>query len=120
VTLRPRLRAALTAAMKSRDAAAVAALRSALAAIDNAEAVDPAQGPVPPPAGGPVAKSVAGVGAAEVPRRELTAEEEAAIVAGEAAERRAAATEYERLGRTEDAARLRSEADLLDTFLEAP
>jgi uncharacterized protein len=38
--LRDRLRRALPAAMKARDAPAVAALRSALAAIDNAEAVD--------------------------------------------------------------------------------
>jgi uncharacterized protein len=43
-TLRGRLRGALPAAMKARDAAAVAALRSALAAIDNAEAVEPAPG----------------------------------------------------------------------------
>ena len=35
------LRKALTAALKARDSVAVAALRSALAAIDNASAVDP-------------------------------------------------------------------------------
>jgi uncharacterized protein YqeY len=38
--LRDRLRRALPAAMRARDAPAVAALRSALAAIDNAEAID--------------------------------------------------------------------------------
>jgi uncharacterized protein YqeY len=37
------MRRALTAAMKSRDQPAVTALRSALAAIDNAEAVDTAR-----------------------------------------------------------------------------
>jgi hypothetical protein len=38
--LRERLRAELPAAMKRRDRTAAAALRSALGAIDNAEAVD--------------------------------------------------------------------------------
>src|SRR5207244_144371 len=38
--LRLRLRQALTAAMKARDAVALSALRSTLGAIDNAEAVD--------------------------------------------------------------------------------
>ena len=37
-SVRERLRAALPPALKARDAVAVAALRSALAAIDNAEA----------------------------------------------------------------------------------
>jgi uncharacterized protein YqeY len=44
-TVRDRLRAALPAALKARDSVAVAALRSALAAIDNAEAVDLATRP---------------------------------------------------------------------------
>jgi uncharacterized protein YqeY len=39
--LRDRLRRALPAAMKARDRTAITALRSALAAIDNAEAFDP-------------------------------------------------------------------------------
>ena len=41
--LRERLRRALPAAMKARDRPAINALRSALAAIDNAGAVDPTQ-----------------------------------------------------------------------------
>ena len=41
--LRERLSGALPVAMKARDRVAVAALRSALAAIANAEAVDPSQ-----------------------------------------------------------------------------
>lgn len=39
--IRTRLGRALTEALKARDAAAVSALRSALGAIGNAEAVDP-------------------------------------------------------------------------------
>jgi uncharacterized protein YqeY len=45
--LRDRLRRALPPAMKARDRPAVTALRSALAAIDNAGAVDPAHAPPP-------------------------------------------------------------------------
>ena len=45
--IRTRLRSALRDALKARDAGAVPALRSALSAIGNAEAVDP----VPSPAG---------------------------------------------------------------------
>jgi uncharacterized protein YqeY len=116
--LRPRLRAALTAAMKARDPAVVAALRSALAAIDNAEAVDPAHAPAVGLGAGPVAKAVAGLGAGEVPRRLLTADEETAVVAAEVAERRAAASQYDQLGRADDARRLRTEADVLAAHLD--
>jgi uncharacterized protein len=56
--LRERLGRALPAAMKARDRVAVAALRSALAAIANAEAVDPSRPPPqaapPPDSTGPV------------------------------------------------------------------
>ena len=105
--------------MKSRDSVAVAALRSALAAIDNAEAVDPEVGASLASATGdaPVAKSAAGLGAGDVPRRELSEADEAAIVATEIAERRTAADEYARLGRADDAARLRTEADVLAAVL---
>ena len=65
--LRDRLRAALPAALKARDRTAVAALRSALAAIDNAEAVDASDVHA-----GAIEASAPGPGAAERPRRELT------------------------------------------------
>ena len=41
--IRTRLRRALTGALKARNAGAVSALRSALGAIGNAEAVDPGE-----------------------------------------------------------------------------
>ena len=101
------MRSDLTAAMKARDKPAIAALRSTLAAIDNAEAVDAAQVPpaaagqpaseeIPPagrgrPAGeGAIAGAALGVGAAEVERRALTAAETEAIVRREVAERQRA------------------------------
>lgn len=112
VPLRDRLRAAVPAAMKSRDRRALAVLRSALAAIDNAEAVE-----IGDVRAGAIEASPVGLGAAEVARRELTAAEVAAIVRGEIAERRAAALGYEAAGRADKAAELAAEADVLAGYL---
>lgn len=114
--LRARLRGALTPAMKARDAAAVAALRSALAAIDNAEAVSVTEAP-PTTTEGPIAKAAVGLGAGEGVRRDLDEAQMVAIVAAEVAERRAVAVEYDRSGAAERAARLRAEADVLAAHL---
>ena len=72
--------------MKARDQAAVSALRSALAAIDNAEAADAAQASTGPGTA-EFAGSVAGLGAGEVPRRVVTDADAVAIVRAEVAER---------------------------------
>jgi uncharacterized protein len=129
------MRRGLTAAMKARDKRAVAALRSTLAAIDNAEAVDVTQVPpagggrpvseaVPPvrggrPAGeGRIAGAALGVGAAEAERRTLTAAEMEAIVRREVAERQTAAQAYERAGQAPHAEGLRAEAELLGAYLD--
>jgi hypothetical protein len=144
------MRRGLVGAMKARDKQAVEALRSALARIDNAEAVDPdgfdpeeddaelfdAAGfddeavddemvDAPPPGyrgegHAAVAGSVLGVGAAEVARRVLTPEETAAIVRDDAEEREIAADVLERVGRSEQAERLRAQAKLLTTYLDPP
>jgi hypothetical protein len=134
-----RLRRALTAALRARDMTAAAALRSALGAIGNAEAVpvlpaapepappgtDPAAAGTDPPAasapsaraarrGSPhVAGTVAGPGAAEAERRRLSPAQVAAIVAAEIDERREAAAQYERAGHADRAARLAAEAQAL-------
>ena len=113
-SLRQRLRAALPAAMKSRDRAATAALRATLAAIDNAEAVAPADGVV---RGQAIEQVALGVGATEVERRALTEPEVEEIVRAELTEREAAAGEYDRAGRTERAEQLRSEARVLAAHL---
>lgn len=107
--------------MKARDSVAVSALRSALAAIENAEAVDAADG-APAGAGDAnrdphVAGSVVGLGAGEVSRRTLTPAEVAATVRAELDERLAAAVEYQRLGQREHAERLRGEAGVLSRQL---
>ena len=64
-----------------------------------------------------VAGTVAGVGAAEVPRRELTEAEQKAIIRTEVAEREAAAAACERAGRPDRADRLREEAAALAAHL---
>jgi uncharacterized protein YqeY len=111
--LRDRLQAALPTAMRARDAAAVTALRSALAAIENAAAV--------PQSGGTTSGLPAvGLGVTEVARREQDVAEIERIVRAEVSDRLAAADEYDRLGRTEAADRLRAEAQVLVTHLDAP
>ncbi|TML43448.1 MAG: hypothetical protein E6G27_01660 [Actinobacteria bacterium] len=63
--LRVRLRQALTTARKARDAVAVSVLRSTLAAIDNAEAVDGHDAVrIPTSRGGAIAGAVSGLGRA--------------------------------------------------------
>jgi uncharacterized protein len=103
---RARLRAAVREALGTKDAHAVAALRSLASAIDNAEAVE-----------GPARHGVKlGVGAGDVERRRLSLSDVDRIVAGEIAEREAAAAQYERLGRLHEAHALRAEIALLEPF----
>ena len=113
-SLRHRLRAALPVALKARDRTAVAALRSTLAATDNAEAV----GAGVTTRGLAIEESPVGAGATEVERRLLTEEQVRDVVVAEVAERRAAAEEYERAGRTDRAELLRAEAAVLDAHLD--
>lgn len=99
--MRVQLRAALSDAMKARDCTAVAALRSALAAIDNAEAVEPPEVDT----GGP---------ATEMARRLLTDGQILRIVRSEVSQRLAAAQDYQQAGQLERAERLRTEAQVID------
>lgn len=98
--------------MKARDRSAVSALRSVLAAIDNAEAVD--TGDVK---AGALEDSAVGVGAAEALRRDLTDEDIDQILRREIDERRDAAAEYDRLGAADRRDQLTAEADTLAGFL---
>jgi uncharacterized protein YqeY len=117
VPLRQRLRAALPAAMKARDRVAVAALRSTLAAIDNAEAVDRAAS-VDQHLG--IEQIPVGVGATEVERRMLTEMQVERIVRIEVAEWETAARDYDGAGRPEQAKLLRGQASVLLAHLAAP
>jgi uncharacterized protein YqeY len=118
--VRRRLRDALKTAMRTRDATAVAALRSALAAVDNAEAADPSHAPAPGTEEAAFAGTVAGVGAGDVARRVLSEADVADLIGAEVAERDRTAETYRRAGRDEAADRLRAEADVLRPFLGGP
>jgi len=111
--VRQRLQTALGAALKGRDRIAASALRSALAAIDNASAVPAGRAPAVSPSSPDVAGAVAGLGAAEAQRRHLSEAEIEEIVRTEVAERHAAALTYEQAGQREQAERLRQEAQVL-------
>lgn len=106
--LHQRLRDSFTAALKAKDATATAALRSALAAIDNASAVDATSGSQP----------ALGVGTRDVARNELSQEQVREIVRREVSDREAAATEYESRTKTDQARRLRAEAAVLAGLLD--
>jgi uncharacterized protein YqeY len=112
-SLRVRLRDALQVAIKERDHAATAALRSALGAVDNAEAVQ-IDGPADYGDGG---MGEAGLGMAEVARGVLSDDEVASIVRSEVEERVAEAEEYERCGEHERADVLRAGAATLARHL---
>ena len=109
MSLQVRLQQELSRALKARDAEAVSALRSALGAIANAEAV-----PAPQRTGTEV---MLGVGPSEVPRRELTDVDIAGIVRAEIVERRQAAAGLAGLGQEAHVQRLVGEAKVLERAL---
>jgi uncharacterized protein YqeY len=93
----------------------VAALRAAIAAIDNAEAP-----PAPETATSSSARivgSVLGLRSTEVSRVQLAEGDVLAILRTEVDERATSADEYERLGEGDAAAELRAQADLLDSIV---
>ncbi len=100
--LRDRMGAALTSSMKARDREAVAALRSALARVSNAEAVHVDS----VPRAGAIEQARVGAGAADAPRRELTEDDVRGIVEAEVAENDHAAQHFTDIGRPDDAARV--------------
>ncbi|WP_238412276.1 GatB/YqeY domain-containing protein [Saccharothrix deserti] len=88
-----------------------------MAAIDNAEAV-PTDHSLDGVTGNEhVAGAASGLGAAEAERRHLTEADLRSIVENEIRERSVAAEEYDRLGRTDLADRLRAEAEVLSRYL---
>jgi uncharacterized protein YqeY len=115
VVFREQLRRDLRAAMKHGKREAVSALRTLIAAIDNAEAAAP--GPGSPRAGTAViAQSSPGVGSTEVPRRVLTAEDVRAIIDDLVDEYDTQAEQYGAMRRKDAAERLRSAADVLRAY----
>jgi uncharacterized protein YqeY len=115
--MRDRLREDLAGAMKARDRVAITVLRTTLAAIDNAEAVDVSSSEPRGTGSHHVAGSSAGVGSSDVTRRVLSDAEIGTIIREEFDERWQAAAEYEKLGRVDAADALRREAAVLDRYL---
>ncbi|MEV6117786.1 hypothetical protein AB0L59_36310 [Streptomyces sp. NPDC052109] len=103
--------------MRARDKVAVSALRSALAALDNTEAV---------PVGATALRGAAleqvpiGVGASEAARRELSEQDITDIVRAEADERLTLAAQFTAPAQAARSARLRAEAAVLLRFLDGP
>lgn len=117
MSLRVRMRQALPEAMRSRDRAAVSALRSALAALDNAEAVPVGEVEL---RGSALEQSPVGAGTTEAARRELSERDAADIVRAEVTERLEAAAQSAMPAHADRAARLRAEAAVLLRFLDGP
>jgi uncharacterized protein len=112
---RTRLRTSLLAARKDRDTARISALRSALGAIDNAETPE---GPhIDASLTGKIAGAVAGVGAAEVARRQLSDAQIRELLRAEVDERLSAAGEFTAGAHDGRAETLRAEAAILTDLL---
>jgi len=105
--LRTRLAQDLRTALKSRETTRITALRSMLAALDNAQAVPLAELPA-------VHALHGGIG--EVPRKTLSDAELVALFAAELDERRAAAVMLEKHGCQDEAERLRAELEVLADY----
>jgi uncharacterized protein YqeY len=127
--LQARLRAALKAAMQRRDRVATSALRTALAAIDNAEAIDATDDHVAGlgtetafPAGasseGRIAGASEGLGSTERPRRSLTHDDVVAILRAEVDQHLSHVADAERAGRPDQAVAARTRAQTLRSVLD--
>jgi uncharacterized protein len=114
--LRTHLRQDLRDAMKARRREDVAALRTLIAAIDNAEA----GGVIAPTSGQSstehVAGATTGAGSSEADRRSISPAELRAILDREIEEIEEHVTRYEKLGKSEDAASLRIQLNVLARY----
>jgi uncharacterized protein YqeY len=100
--VRTNLRRALATALRAKDTEVVSALRTAIAAIDDAEAVDPA---------------AYDAGATEVARRRLSEDDVRAVLQGHVDGFLTEADGYDALGRQDAADRLRRQADAMRGFV---
>lgn len=110
------LRESIKNAHRARDTDAVSVLRETLATIDNAEAPDISQAPAA--GSGAIAGAVEGLGAGEIPRRALGADDVMALVDREVRERREHAATYSSLGRSSEAEQLLRQARVLEALIE--
>jgi uncharacterized protein len=106
---REQMKTDLLSALKSGDVVAVSVLRTTLAALSNAEAVDPSSR---------AALIRAGL-FGDVERRFLSTVDEQAVVARERDELHASAAVLDKAGRPAEAAACRARAAILDPYLAA-
>lgn len=106
--IRKQIKADLLHAMKTRRREDVTTLRTLLSAIDNAEAVPVDDTPIVPFNGR----------SEDVPRLQLTPADIQQILHQEAEERRAAAAEYERLGRADQVEMLKASIALIERYID--
>jgi len=110
--VRALIRADLRAAMSAKAMGEIAVLRTLLSALDNAEAV-----PLAPER---YTERKFGDPATEVPRKQLSADEVAAILGAEQREKLTVADTLERTGRAADAEKLKADAAIVARYLGKP
>ncbi|MFT3715584.1 MAG: GatB/YqeY domain-containing protein [Gordonia sp. (in: high G+C Gram-positive bacteria)] len=111
--VRTAMRADLRTAMKAKDKSTVSALRTALAAIDNAESVDAGESAT---TSAHVAGASLGAGSAEADRKQLSADDVAGILRTQVLDLQQQAEQYEALGRDDAAAELRAQAAVIARY----
>lgn len=115
--IRATMRRDLVVALKARSADSASALRTALAAIDNAEAVD-TDAATAFHHDGPTAGATVGLGSSEVARRVLTVADVHSVVGAVIAEYLVEADRYVSLHQVEAADGLRRRAEALRPYLD--
>jgi uncharacterized protein len=118
--LRSALRRDLTAALKARQAETVSALRTALAALENAEAVEVQDQDNASSASAHFAGARSGPGSAEVPRRQLDPEDLRSLLEAVISDFEREARRYHSLGQAEVARRLEGRAAVLSAYVPTP
>jgi uncharacterized protein YqeY len=104
--IRKRMKADLTEAIKARQRSKVTALRSVLAAIDNAEAIEAGDRPQPV-----VGRSN------DVPRKELNEDDIRDIVQREIVDYQSSIAQYEQLGKEAEGNQLRERLEIIAHYL---
>ena len=104
--------------MRERDREIVAGMRNVIAALENAEAVSATTRGTTAAMTEHVAGGAVGLGAGEVSRRLLSADDERALVEGEVAELRASSAELAAAGQRERSAELVRVAEIVAGVLD--
>lgn len=115
-TMKAALRADLKAAMKARQRLEVAAIRGAIAALDNAEAVE-IPDKLDETTSAHIAGAKAGLGAGEAARRTLSGADVTALLRAQITSRLEQAASFQQLGHDASAEELRTEAQILKRYL---